>query len=334
MLLAPSASESVLTRMSQVRFLRKYVGRPYRLICVWTWKHLPASFTSWSPVRACGAHLHRVIQQTAKRQQFVATYFFRNRPELELLVRLLARKGEGSTVDMTIIACSKGAEVYSFSYAIRSARGGAKVNLRAVDIEKDMVEFAKAGIYSLPNEVGSVAAIPRSAAGDADVVANTIKHQEQSIFDRISPAEMEALFDHEGDQVRVKPRFREGISWHLGDATDPGLVHALGLQDIVIANRFLCHMPPKEAEACLRNLARLVKPGGYLFVSGVDLDVRSKVARELGWKPMTELLNEMHEGDPSLRAGWPLEYWALEPINRDRADWQMRYASVFQLIGR
>jgi len=28
----------------------------------------------------------------------------------------------------------------------------------------------------------------------------------------------------------------------------------------------------------LRNLARLVKPGGYLFVSGV----RSKVARDLG----------------------------------------------------
>jgi SAM-dependent methyltransferase len=74
------------------------------------------------------------------------------------------------------------------------------------------------------------------------------------------------MFDREEDQVRVKPRFREGITWHLGDARDPGLVGALGLQDIVVANRFLCHMHPEEAEECLCNLARLVKPGGYLFV--------------------------------------------------------------------
>jgi hypothetical protein len=76
-----------------------------------------------------------------------------------------------------------------------------------------------------------------------------------------------------------------------------------------VANRFLCHMHPEEAEECLCNLARLVKPGGYLFVSGVDLGVRTKVARELGWRPVTELISEIHEGDPSLRRGWPLEYW-------------------------
>lgn len=60
------------------------------------------------------------------------------------------------------------------------------------------------------------------------------------------------------------------------------VVDAFGLQDIVVANRFLCHIQPEEAEACLRNVARLVKPGGYLFVSGVDLGVRTKVARDLG----------------------------------------------------
>jgi hypothetical protein len=29
----------------------------------------------------------------------------------------------------------------------------------------------------------------------------------------------------------------------------------------MVANWFLCHMHPEEAEECLRNLARLVKPG-------------------------------------------------------------------------
>jgi 2-polyprenyl-3-methyl-5-hydroxy-6-metoxy-1,4-benzoquinol methylase len=141
------------------------------------------------------------------------------------------------------------------------------------------------------------------------------------------------LFDRDGDQVKVKPRFREGITWHVGDARDPSLVRALGPQDIVVANRFLCHMPPQDAEHCLRNIAQLVKPGGYLFVSGVDLDVRSKVAREVGWRPVTELICEMHDGDQSLRRNWPLDYSALEPLDQRRANWQMRYASAFQLAG-
>ena len=53
-------------------------------------------------------------------------------------------------------------------------------------------------------------------------------------------------------------------------------------------------------------------PGGFLFVSGVDLDVRTKVAADLGWKPCLELLEEMHEGDSSLRTSWPCKYWGLE----------------------
>jgi hypothetical protein len=85
-----------------------------------------------------------------------------------------------------------------------------------------------------------------------------------------------------------------------------------------------------QAEDCLRNLARLVKPGGYLFVSGVDLGVRSKVARKLGWRPVAELISDIHEGDPSLRRDWPLEYWGLEPFDQGRVDWKTRYASVFQ----
>src|SRR5262249_53352384 len=137
-------------------------------------------------------------------------------------------------------------------------------------------------------------------ADRGEVATWTARDQPSSIFERMSSDEMEAMFDRDEDQARVKTTFRDGISWHLGDATDPNLVSALHLQDIVVANRFLCHLHPESAEKCLLNLARLVKPGGYLFVSGVDLRVRSKVIRELGWRPVTELISEIHEGDPSL----------------------------------
>jgi len=61
--------------------------------------------------------------------------------------------------------------------------------------------------------------------------------------------------------------------------------------------------------------------------------VRTKIAREMGWKPVTVLVNEIHEGDSSLRKGWPLEYWGLEPARFKRTDSQIRYASVFQIPG-
>ena len=47
----------------------------------------------------------------------------------------------------------------------------------------------------------------------------------------------------------------------------------------------------RSAELCLRNFAPLASPDGYLFVSGVDLDVRTKVALDLGWEPVPELLD-------------------------------------------
>jgi chemotaxis methyl-accepting protein methylase len=316
--------------MSQSRFLRKYLGRPYLLFNIWIWNHLPASSASWRLVRGYGCHLHRLIQLRATRTQSVGTFFFRNRPELELLIRLLDQKRQSSTLNVTVLACSKGAEVYSISYSIRCARTDFKVRLCALDISKDILEFAEAGVYSLRSPDGWGAASSGSLALGGDVATSTSRDQPSSIFERMSSGEMETMFDRQGDQVRVKSRFREGITWHLGDAGDPGLVGALGLQDIVVANRFLCHMHPEKAEECLRNLARLVKPGGYLFVSGVDLGVRSKVARELGWRPVTELVNEIHEGDVSLRRDWPLNYWGLEPFDQGRIDWRMRYASVFQ----
>jgi len=75
-----------------------------------------------------------------------------------------------------------------------------------------------------------------------------------------------------------------------------------------------------------------VRPQGYLIISGVDLDIRTKVADELGWSPLPELLEEIHEGDPVMAAHWPWHYGGLEPLNKKRQDWRRRYASAFQLV--
>jgi chemotaxis methyl-accepting protein methylase len=203
----------------------------------------------------------------------------------------------------------------------------------AVDISEEILEFAERGVYSREGSNAANATNHEGITNEEGVTWNTWRDQNAPIFERMTDQEVEAMFEVEGDQAKIRPWLKEGIIWLRGDAGDPDLISCLGPQDIVVANRFLCHMKPAAAEACLRNVARLVKPGGYLFVSGIDLDVRTKVAQEMNWKPVTELMKEIHEGDSSIRRGWPLEYWGLEPFCEDRSDWKIRYASVFQIGG-
>ena len=295
------------------------------------WPHLPASFRDHSLGRAYSRHLNSLVRLYAQRKQYFATFFLRNRPELELLHRLLDKKPHGSRLDISILACSKGAEVYSMAWAIRSARPDLHRNISAVDISQEIVDFAEKGIYSLADSDALDPLNKETAKQRGAVNWNTARDQNASIFQCLTKEEICSMFDFQGDQASIKPWLKEGIHWFCSDVGDPKLLGVIGPQEIIVANRFLCHMTPAHAESCLRTIARLVQPGGYLFVSGIDLDVRTSVAKELGWEPVTDLIREIHEGDESIRRGWPLEYWGLEPFDGHRSDWKIRYASVFRI---
>jgi mannose-6-phosphate isomerase-like protein (cupin superfamily)/SAM-dependent methyltransferase len=274
------------------------------------WEKLPASFSTLWPVRSYGNLLHTLARRHGVRAQAPSTFFLRNRPQLELIRRLIERRAETDPLKVAVLGCSTGVEAYSIAWRIRSARPDLKLTLHAVDISKRAVEFGECGRYSLL----------ASQLTDTDV------------FERMNETEMMDLFDREGDAVTVKSWIREAIKWQVGDVAELETIDALGPQDIVTANNFLCHMPPVMAERCLRNIARLVRPNGYLFVSGIDLDVRTKVADDLGWRPVQELLEEIHEGDLCMKTYWPWHYAGLEPLNKKRRDWKRRYAAVFQVL--
>lgn len=290
--------------MSQLSPLSLYL-RVNRAI----WKRLPSAVRDTRIARAYGASLHGLVCRRAQRRQYFGTYFLRNRPELEQIRRLIAQSEQGATLRVAILGCSIGAEVYSVLWAIRCARPDLDVRTQAADISREVLEVAERGVYTSASSglVGS------------------------SIFERLTPEESQAMFDWDGGTATVKPWLRERIGWHEADVSKAELIETLGPQDIVIASNFLCHMSPILAEACLRNFVRLLRPGGYLFVLGVDLEVRSKVARELGWQPVPDLIREIHDGDPSVREDWPWEWWGLEPLNERRGDWQLRYAVVYRI---
>jgi SAM-dependent methyltransferase len=302
-------SGSWLTQLVRLQIFGKspigiYLGLNRRL-----WNRLPTFFTTLGPIRSYGNFLHALARIHGVRAQAFSTFFLRNRPQLELIRRLVRRGPETDTLRVAVLGCSTGAEAYSVAWRIRTARPDLKLILEAVDISKRAVEVGKCGVYSLV----------------ASEVTNT------NIFELMTSTEIEEMFDRDGDVVTVKPWLKEGVEWHVGDVEAPELLAALGPQDMVIANNFLCHMDPSEAERCLRNIARLVRPHGYLFVSGIDLDIRTKVVADLGWSPLQELLEEIHEGDPGMKGFWPCHYGGVEPLNKRRRDWRVRYAAAFQL---
>jgi SAM-dependent methyltransferase len=304
--------QSFLDRIVKLRIFGKSPVSAYLRLNKWIWSHFPLSLTTIRPICLYGSFLHTLVRLWATRGQFFGTFFLRNRPQLELIRRLSDLKSKGSTLKISVLGCSNGAEVYSILWTIRLARPDLKVIMHAVDISKEVLELARKGIYSLeaPELVG------------------------EQIFKRMTKEEMQEMFDIIQDQAMIKSWIKDGIRWYLGDAGDPKMLDILGPQDMVVASNFLCHMNPPDAERCLRNISRLVNPGGYLFVSGMDLDVRTKVARNLSWKPLGDLMEDIHDGDPSVRGDWPWKYWGLEPFNKRRHDWNIRYASVFQLGGK
>lgn len=299
--------QSFFTKIVKLRIFGKSPANAYLRLNQRLWEHLPFYFINRSPIRAYGNFLQKLVRLQAVRTQNFGTMFLRNRPQLELIRNLCTQKSNGTPLRIAVMACSKGAEVYSLMWTIRSARPDLKVMMHAVDMSKEVLEFARKGIYSLitPEFTGA------------------------PLFERMTREEMEQMFEKDGDHVEIKSWIKGGITWHLGDARDPEILNDLGPQDMVVASNFLCHMEPPDAERCLRNIARLVNPGGYLFVSGIDLDVRTKVAHDLGWNPLVDLIKEIHEGDPVMRVDWPWKYWGLEPFNKRRQDWNVRYASGF-----
>lgn len=272
------------------------------------WARLPRAVCDTRALRRCGGWAHISVRRRADREMYLGTQFLRNRPALELMRRLAERGERSGPLRVAVLGCSIGAEVYSIVWALRRDRPALELSVHALDISPEVIVHARTGSYS-----------PEHAA---------LVHAE--IFAGLSEDERDAMFDWDGATGSVKTWLRDGIDWLVADACDPELAGRLGPQDLVVASNFLCHMPPEAARRCLRNIARLVAPGGHLFVSGVDLDIRTEVAREQRWEPVAELREQIHDGDRLVRADWPWRWWGLEPLDRRRADWETRYSAVFR----
>jgi chemotaxis methyl-accepting protein methylase len=284
-----------------------FLFRLIRFLVRWVWKHLPESILSTTLFRACGKRIHEAISRKDRKSvgghcRCTDTQFFRNTALLEVLRDLAARKARGNGLSIASIGCSTGAELYSLLWFIRCARPDLEIKACGLDVSESVIAKARAGIFS--------------------------KSDKELAY--LSETDVAALFDSEGEMLRIKPFLSRGLKWLVADALDPALSKILEPQDIVLANNFVGPFFEEKAEKCLLNISRVVKPNGYMVVFGMDLDLRTRWVKRQGYLPITDRIEQVHVGDRAL-LDWPWTRWGLEPLDKGCADWQTRYAVVFQV---
>lgn len=205
--------------------------------------------------------------------------------------------------------------MHSVLWKIRSARPDLRILPIGIDVSESAIAKAKTRTFTLE---------------DAELAGGFLQSRRERV---LSEESMAALFDRNGESLRVKDWIANGVQWEVGDARDPAIVERLGRQDVVIANNFLVHMKEQEATACVHNILQLVKPGGFFVCRGVDLDIRERAAGQFWLSPIQLRIEEIHEAAPDLdaRRYWPWKYYGLEPLDKTRKTWVQRYASVFQV---
>src|SRR5262249_21127146 len=137
-------------RMDEVQQLaQKALVNRYLWVVSRIWRRLPTRILSFPALVQYGAHVHSLVLRFVDRGQSHGTFFLRNRAELEIMRRLVAKSPNGASLNIAVAACSKGAEVYSIAWILKAARPDLTIKLRAFDLSREIVEFAKRGVYSL-----------------------------------------------------------------------------------------------------------------------------------------------------------------------------------------
>ena len=204
---------------------------------------------------------------------------------------------------IAVFACCSGEEVVSLSHSIRTAFPQLSLRIQAYDLVGEVVERAQTGCYS-----------------KEEVYAGPF----------VSDDFVQQVFEVENETYRVKPALREGVTFETGDITSEAFMGALEPFDLVFAQNVLFHLPRPVARRAFHNLAGLLRPGGALFINGMDSDMRIELTKAAKLTPVETLIEEIHNDARVDRGGaWAHQYWGREPFSRSGADWTRRHGTIF-----
>jgi chemotaxis protein methyltransferase CheR len=176
---------------------------------------------------------------------------WRNPEQWELVGRtLLPELAEQGPVRVWSAGCSYGAEAYTVAALACAKVPKARVSIRGTDIDRRMVERARAGVFS------------KDDARDAP------------------KAELQRWFDPEGDGWAAKAELKRLVSFEVGDLLRQRPKPAA--YDLVLCRNTVIYFNEEIRDALHERLAASLRPGGYLLIGSTE---RVAKPREMGLVP-------------------------------------------------
>ena len=187
------------------------------------------------------------LKEIYKQVTTTETGFFRNRKQMnalryELMDDLIqeARRRPDQMLKGWSAGCSTGEEAYSLAMLIRSKLSGSEldipVRITGSDINERALKTAEHGLYD----------------------ANRCTGLPQPFLDRY----MEPV----GDRYRVCDRIRDMVSLTFFNLADTTRYLRLGRMDFVFCRNVLIYFGDAVRKEVLQGLARVIRPGGLLFL--------------------------------------------------------------------
>ncbi|MEF8753056.1 MAG: CheR family methyltransferase [Accumulibacter sp.] len=255
-----------------------------------------------------GRSIHSRRLASEPRGQSTATRFFRNIPQLDALqgpLRELVAGGDGCRI--LVAGCSFGCEAYSLAAYLTVEFPALDWTIDAFDISHEAVAIAQRAVYG-------------SKYGLADPL-----HGESRRY-------AARLLEPCGEAWSIAPDIRQHVRVSHGDLLASDFSATAGY-DIVFAQNFLLHMDDATAAKAFARVVGATRPGGALFVAGMNLDGKLALVRSHRLIPVDWKIEAIHNSDQMRRSAWPWGYWTLEPIDAARPDFIMRYSTIFRTPG-
>jgi len=251
------------------------------------------------------------------RRVLTTTLFYRNVPQLEVLfdvvIPSLLKACGNKRLRIASIACSVGCEPYTL--AIEAARRGvlSRLDISGYDIDVRCIRTAKKGVFDQTmfsqESVNGIVLVPDAILKDFFVRGRW----------------------HRRNSLRIRDDIRQAVKFSVLDILAESLP-AIQSFDIVLLQNVLVHFSSEAADRSMTNLLRLTSPSACLVLGGSNLEWVETIDQRYGLKPLTERVEDVHEGWLSRRNLYAMggrDYLALEPFATKPEAGICRYCSMF-----
>ncbi len=240
------------------------------------------------------------------------TRFYRNPHQLKALLgpalEFLKPDALGRPLRIVALACSTGAEPYSFAAELVKKTPDIEFEMVAGDINEELVAKCQGGRYT-SEEVFSNDLVTE------DIVAG--------LFEPLNKSELEIDYC-------VRRQIRDRINFKVLDALDPNLAVATGKADVLLLQNVLFNLRPDVSAKMFENAMKLLRDKAVVFLDGMDVHQRKKLTARHRLRPLDFEIEAIHNEVRLIRKnGWPGLYWGIEPYWPYRHDTLNRYATVY-----